>query len=67
MGRETFLAPVRWDKNAWPVVNGNGTIQIDMKCTTLPQVKMPREPERDNFSEQKLGLYWSRLCNPNFA
>ncbi len=66
MGRETFLAPVRWDKNAWPVVNGNGTIQIDMKCTTLPQVKMPREPERDNFSEQKLELYWSRLCNPNF-
>lgn len=26
LGRETFLAPVRWDEGAWPVVNGNGTL-----------------------------------------
>lgn len=66
MGRETFLAPVRWDENAWPVVNGDGTIQLDMKCATLPQVEMPLEPTLDEFDNKKLGLYWSYLCNPDY-
>jgi alpha-N-arabinofuranosidase len=35
LGRETFLTPVRWDDDAWPVVNGNGTIQLEM-CADLP-------------------------------
>lgn len=32
LGRETFLAPVSWDKDGWPVVgyNGNGTIELIM-------------------------------------
>lgn len=64
MGRETFLAPVRWDKNAWPVVNGNGTLDIDMQCETLPQVPMPLEPKKDDFDKPKLNLFWSHLCNP---
>lgn len=64
MGRETFLAPVRWDKNAWPVVNGDGTLQLDMDCPTLPQVEMPEEPVKDEFDKDKLELYWSHLCNP---
>lgn len=65
MGRETFLAPVHWDKNAWPVVNGDGTLQLDMECTTLPQVEMPEEPVKDEFDKEKLELYWSYLCNPH--
>lgn len=65
MGRETFLAPVRWDKNAWPVVNGDGTLQLEMDCTTLPQVLLPKEPESDEFDKEKLELYWSYLCNPH--
>lgn len=36
LGRETYLAPVRWDKEAWPVVNGNGTIALKMDTPTLP-------------------------------
>ena len=39
LGRETYLAPVRWDKDAWPVVNGNGTISLKMDVPTLPQQK----------------------------
>ena len=30
LGRETFLAPVRWDEGAWPVVNATGDIAIEM-------------------------------------
>lgn len=32
LGRETFLAPVTWDEEGWPVVgyNGNGTVELVM-------------------------------------
>lgn len=36
-GRETYLAPVQWNENEWPVVNGNGTVALDMNSTTLPR------------------------------
>jgi len=79
MGRETMLAPVRWDKNAWPVVNGNGTIQTEMKCTTLPQVKMPLDPVREEFNYTKrnvpadsyasigLPMGWHSIGNPDYS
>ena len=79
MGRETFLAPVRWDENAWPVVNGNGTLSIDMKCQTLPQVPMPQDPVCEEFnvvnrqvpadSYSSLGLPWGWMSigNPDYT
>ena len=50
MGRETFLAPVTWEEGGWPIVNRDGTLQLDMKCKTLPQVPMPLEPTKDDFN-----------------
>ena len=40
LGRETFLAPVKWE-NGWPVVgyNGNGTIELVMDAP-LPGVDL---------------------------
>ena len=56
LGRETYLAPVRWDKDAWPVVNSNGTISLKMDVPTLPQQEMKGRPERIDFKEgYKLG------------
>lgn len=65
LGRETFLAPVRWDRDAWPVVNGNGTVQLDMDAKTLPQVKVPQQSARVNFDSAKPGWEWNYLCNPS--
>ena len=79
MGRETMLAPVRWDEGEWPVVNQDGTLQMDMKCKTLPQVLMVQEPMREEFnyverhapkdSYHSLGLPmgWMSLCNPDYS
>ena len=79
MGRETMLAPVRWDENAWPVVNGNGTLTTDMHCTTLPQVPMPFGPVREEFNYVKrdvpadsynsIGLPWGwhSIGNPDYS
>lgn len=64
-GRETYLAPVRWDKNAWPVVNGNGTISLDMDVSTLPQKPFAKRSVRDNFDQDKLCFDWVYLRNPN--
>ncbi len=30
LGRETYLAPVEWPENEWPVVNGGELIQLEM-------------------------------------
>ena len=79
MGRETMLAPVRWDENAWPVVNGNGTLTTDMHCPTLPQVPMPFDPVREEFNYVKrdvpadsysaIGLPWGwhSIGNPDYS
>ena len=73
-----MLAPVRWDKNAWPVVNGDGTLAINMKCQTLPQVPMPLDPVREEFnfvkrdvpadSYSNIGLPWGWMSigNPDY-
>jgi alpha-N-arabinofuranosidase len=65
LGRETFLAPVSWDKNAWPVVNGNGTIDINMNVPTLPQKPVKEVSYATDFNEKTLGFEWNYLRNPN--
>ncbi len=64
LGRETFLAPVRWDKNAWPVVNGNGTIDVNMEVPTLPLQPVKEVSDTTDFDEKQLGFEWNFLRNP---
>lgn len=59
LGRETFLAPVEWNAEGWPVVNGNGTIDLDMgHVKTLPQTKIKYSPDWD-FNNPCLGVEWN--------
>ncbi len=65
LGRESFLAPVRCDKNAWPVVNGNGTVAYSMQAASLPGAVMPATYARkDDFEDNKLGVEWNCINNP---
>ena len=66
LGRETCLAPVRWDDEAWPVVNGKGWVDIDMShVKTLPQVLMPQITNYVDFKQgKKLGFEWIYTNNP---
>ncbi len=64
LGRETYLAPVKWDKNAWPVVNGNGIIHLNMKVPTLPLQPLKKPTSSTNFNEDTLGFEWNYLRNP---
>lgn len=64
LGRETFLAPVRWDKGAWPVVNGDGTVALQMDVPTLPQTAAASAPVRTRFTRGPLPPEWIYLQNP---
>jgi xylan 1,4-beta-xylosidase len=64
LGRETYLAPVTWDKDGWPIVNSNGVIQPVMESPTLPLHPWPQEPSRDDFDSRDFRLCWNWLRNP---
>lgn len=64
LGRETMLAPVRWGKNEWPVVNGDGTVSLDMEAPTLPLHPFPKPNTKDDFDSSQLGMEWNYLNNP---
>lgn len=64
LGRETYLTPVRWDANAWPVVNGDGTLSLQMKVPTLTQYPTPIQPVRTYFNKSQLGPEWVYIRNP---
>ena len=79
MGRETFIAPVRWDTNAWPVVNGSGDLSMNMNVPTLPQKEFEARPARNEFRSPApgqpnatmtpvgLGPEWSWIRNPEVS
>jgi xylan 1,4-beta-xylosidase len=67
LGRETYLAPVTWTDDGWPVVNGDGTIEIEMEADGLLSHPWPSELVRDEFDSPTLGLAWNHLRNPDPA
>lgn len=65
LGRETCLAPINWPKNSWPVVNGNGTADVNMTCATLPLQPFEEKSSKIDFNENQLGLEWNYIQIPN--
>lgn len=65
LGRETFLAPVRWDEAGWPVVGEHGRIRVEMEGPAFEPVMWEPEPERDDFDAPQLGVQWNFLGIPN--
>ena len=63
LGRETFLAPVTWSEDGWPIVNGNGTITLRMDVKTLPQHLWPETSTPDEFSQSGLNVSWNFVRN----
>ena len=65
LGRETFLAPVKWNEDKWPVFYNNGTIELEMEADiSNPQV-LKNEPFVDDFNDIELDLCWNFLRNPD--
>jgi xylan 1,4-beta-xylosidase len=65
LGRETFLAPVTWNDQGWPVINGGAPIALEMSAAGLPPAQPWPEPNpRDDFTQPRLALDWNFLRNP---
>jgi alpha-N-arabinofuranosidase len=63
LGRETFLAPVRFDADGWPVVNDGKPIALEMRVRGLPEQVAASRGARDDF-DGPLGPAWNFLRNP---
>lgn len=64
LGRETFLAPVRWDDQGWPRVGQLGRLRVEMDGPEFGPAPWPTEPERDDFDGRQLGAQWNVLGTP---
>jgi xylan 1,4-beta-xylosidase len=64
LGRETFLAPVKWTDDGWPIAGNNGVMMGEFTAPDLPEHVWKKEQVRDDFSSPKLGLQWNFIRNP---
>ena len=64
LGRETFLAPVRWE-DGWPIVSaGTGRVEFTYPAPDLPEHDWPTVPARDDFDQSTLAPQWFFLRTP---
>jgi alpha-N-arabinofuranosidase len=63
LGRETYLAPVTWDADGWPVVNEGRPAGLEVRAVGLPAHVLPALPTRTGF-DAPLGPEWNHLRHP---
>lgn len=78
LGRETFLAPVIWNEDGWPMIDNNeGLVQLEMSVPRVPgaglgsgsgsgqkAVGKVSPTEKDDFEGNLLSPSWTFLRNP---
>jgi alpha-N-arabinofuranosidase len=67
LGRETFLAPVRFSADGWPTIGDGGRVELRMPAPALPPAPAARPPARDDFAHPALALAWNFVRTPNAA
>ena len=68
LGREVFLAPVKWSDDNWPVFYNNGTIELEMETDNISSKishNNKNESFFDDFNKSELDLSWIFLRNPD--
>jgi xylan 1,4-beta-xylosidase len=64
LGRETFLAPVRWE-DGWPIISpGSGRVEFTYPVPDLPEQNWPGTPACDDFDAPALAFQWNFLRTP---
>ena len=64
LGRETYLAPVEWKKEEWPVVNGGLPIDTLVKANILPTVPVEKHLDAGMFAPTTGDYEWMYIQNP---
>jgi alpha-N-arabinofuranosidase len=64
LGRETFLTPVTWTDDGWPVVGHDGTVDLEMDGPVFAAQQPTDCPIIDDFDSSRLAFCWNFLGNP---
>ncbi|HEX6276350.1 MAG TPA: glycoside hydrolase family 43 protein [Polyangiaceae bacterium] len=68
LGRETFLTPLTWADDGFPVFGDAGRVALEMETPIEPEKARASEArQRDDFEAKKLTLDWNQLRNPDAA
>jgi xylan 1,4-beta-xylosidase len=63
LGRETFLSPVTWADDGFPVFANGGRLALEEEAPGSLEPP-PAGPPRDDFDARDLALHWNFLRNP---
>jgi alpha-N-arabinofuranosidase len=66
LGRETFLSPVKWLDNGWPVIGNNGHVEINMEAPDFLKKQNYLFHLSDEFNDKKLSAHWNYIRYPEF-
>jgi xylan 1,4-beta-xylosidase len=66
LGRETFLFPVTWSEDGFPVFGSSGRLELEHEVPHDLAHPPPAEA-RDDFDTGTLALTWNYLRNPDFS
>ncbi len=64
LGRETFLCPVTWHEDGFPVFGRAGRLELEHE-TPLALEAPVALPSRDDFTDARLAPYWNHLRKPD--
>lgn len=64
LGRETYLFPVAWSEDGFPIFGNDGTLELEHEVSHFIPPPTKR-PIRDDFDEEMPGLDWNYLRNPD--
>ena len=64
LGRETFLVPITWDEEGWPLIDTpDGLVDREVRKPNLPFFCRGRQSPNDHFEGEILPLHWNRIRN----
>jgi xylan 1,4-beta-xylosidase len=65
LGRETLLAPVRFDQDGWPRFGRRATLPLRHEAPRLPLHPFRAPKTRDDFDSDVLDCTWQFIRNPS--
>jgi alpha-N-arabinofuranosidase len=65
LGRETFLVPVRWTADGWPLMGSGGIVEETFETNALVTCSPPADCWHDDFTGGQLERAWVHLRNPS--
>ena len=65
LGRETFLAPVQFSADGWPMIGDGGRVELRLPAPALANRPPAATPARDDFDHPALSLAWNSVRNPH--